>query len=55
MEIRDRILTNFDKAANLPAGPERDRLLTFVVVGGGFAGIEVFAEMRSLASALLKY
>lgn len=53
--IRDRILTNFDKAANLPAGPERDRLLTFVVIGGGFAGIEVFGEMRSLASALLKY
>ncbi len=53
--IRNRILTNFDKAANLPAGPERDRLLTFVVIGGGFAGIEVFGEMRSLASALLKY
>jgi len=53
--IRDAILTNFDKAANLPAGPERDRLLTFVVVGGGFAGIEVFAEMRGLASSLLQY
>jgi NADH dehydrogenase len=52
--IRDRIMSNFDKAANLPAGPERERLLTFVVVGGGFAGIEVFAEMRSLASALVK-
>ena len=52
--VRDRILTNFDKASNLPAGPERDRLLTFVVVGGGFAGIEAFAEMRSLASALLR-
>ncbi|MFD1714349.1 NAD(P)/FAD-dependent oxidoreductase [Amnibacterium flavum] len=52
--IRDRIMTNFDKAATLPAGPERDRLLTFVVVGGGFAGIEVFAEMRSLASDLVK-
>src|SRR5690606_23264289 len=53
--IRDAILTNFAKAANLPAGPERDRLLTFVVVGGGFAGIEVFGEMRSLASSLLRY
>ncbi len=52
--VRDRILTNFDKASNLPAGPERDRLLTFVVVGGGFAGIEAFAEMRSLASYLVK-
>lgn len=52
--VRDRILTNFDKAATLPAGPERDRLLTFVVVGGGFAGIEAFAEMRSFASYLVR-
>ena len=51
--IRDRILANFDRAALLPAGPERDRLLTVVVVGGGFAGIEVFAELRSLASDLI--
>ncbi|MFM8927282.1 MAG: NAD(P)/FAD-dependent oxidoreductase [Rhodoluna sp.] len=55
IEIRNRILSNFDKAANLPVGPARDRLLTFVVVGGGFAGIEVFAEMRNLASYLLRY
>ncbi|MGV8876707.1 MAG: NAD(P)/FAD-dependent oxidoreductase [Rhodoglobus sp.] len=53
VEVRDRLLSNFDKAANLPAGPERDRLLTFVVVGGGFAGIEAFGEMRSFASSLL--
>ncbi|SKB02789.1 NADH dehydrogenase [Agreia bicolorata] len=52
--IRDRILTNMDKAAGLPAGPERDRLLTVVVVGGGFAGIEIFAELRSFVSGLLK-
>jgi NADH:ubiquinone reductase (H+-translocating) len=51
--IRDRIIANFEKASNLTPGPERERLLTFVVVGGGFAGIEVFAEMRGLASALL--
>ena len=55
VEVRDRMLTNFDKAANLPAGPERSKLLTFVVVGGGFAGIEAFAEMRSLATYLLRY
>jgi NADH dehydrogenase len=53
--IRDRVLENFDKAASLPAGPERARLLNFVVVGGGFAGIEVFAELRSFASSLLKF
>jgi NADH dehydrogenase len=54
MSIRDRILDNFERASTLPAGPERDRLLTTVVVGGGFAGIEIFGELRSLASALLK-
>ena len=52
--IRDRLMSNFDLASTLPAGPERDRLLTVVVVGGGFAGIEVFAELRSLASSLVK-
>lgn len=51
--VRDRLIDNFHRAALLPAGPERDRLLTVVVVGGGFAGIETFAELRGLASALL--
>lgn len=55
IEIRNRIMTNLDKATNLPAGPARERLLTFVVVGGGFAGIETYAEMRSLVSYLLRY
>ncbi len=53
--VRDRIFTNFEKASNLPPGRERDRLLTFVVVGGGYAGIETYAEMRSIASYLLRY
>jgi NADH dehydrogenase len=52
--IRDRLMSNFDKASMLPPGPDRDRLLTVVVIGGGFAGIEAFAELRSLASALVK-
>lgn len=53
--VRDRLIDNFNRAANLPEGPERDRLLTFVLVGGGFAGIETIAELRSLASALLRF
>ncbi len=52
--VRDRLIDNFSKAANLPAGKERARLLTVTVVGGGFGGIETFAELRSLASGLLK-
>ena len=51
--IRDTIIDNFNRASTLAPGPERSRLLTFVVVGGGFAGIEAFAEMRSLATSLL--
>jgi len=52
--IRDRLTQNFIKASNLPVGdPLRARLLTVVVVGGGFAGIEVLGELRSFASSLV--
>jgi NADH dehydrogenase len=53
MWIRDRMTANFAKASTMKPGPERDRLLTTVVVGGGFAGIELFGELRSFASALV--
>ncbi|MCK9794741.1 NAD(P)/FAD-dependent oxidoreductase [Isoptericola sp. 4D.3] len=51
--IRDRLLTSFDRAASLPRGPERQRLLTVTFVGGGFSGVEGFAELLSLAHDLL--
>ncbi|WP_413318860.1 NAD(P)/FAD-dependent oxidoreductase [Agrococcus sp. 1P02AA] len=51
--VRDRLISNFAKAAALPVGPERDRLLTVTVVGGGFAGIETIAELRDFATHLL--
>ena len=52
--IRDRLLTAFDQASALPPGPDRTRLLSFTFVGGGFAGVEGFGELLSLATALLK-
>ncbi|GAA2228257.1 FAD-dependent oxidoreductase [Promicromonospora sukumoe] len=52
--IRDALLTAFDRAALLPPGIERRRLLTVTVVGGGFTGVEVFGELLSLATALLR-
>lgn len=56
IEVRDRMIGNFDRASSLPEGSKlRARLLTTVVVGGGFAGIEIFAELRSLATYLLRY
>ncbi|MEU1232277.1 NAD(P)/FAD-dependent oxidoreductase [Streptomyces sp. NPDC005828] len=52
--IRDRLLTSFDRAAGLPRGPERSKLLTVTVVGGGFSGVEGFGELLALATALLE-
>ncbi|MBT1034806.1 NAD(P)/FAD-dependent oxidoreductase [Canibacter sp. lx-45] len=52
--VRDRLFGNFERAAALPKGSaERERLLTVTVVGGGFAGIETIAELRSAANDLL--
>jgi len=53
--IRNRLLASFDRAANLPLGRDRRRLLTAVVVGGGFSGVEGFGELFSLALSLLRY
>ena len=56
VEVRNRLVGNFDRAAALPKNSKlRQRLLTTVVVGGGFAGIETFAELRSAATHLLRY
>ncbi|HEY3466552.1 MAG TPA: FAD-dependent oxidoreductase, partial [Amycolatopsis sp.] len=52
--IRDRLLTSFDRAATLPPGSQRQKLLTVTVVGGGFSGVEGFAELLSLATSLLR-
>jgi NADH dehydrogenase len=52
--VRDRVLANFDRASNLPDGQLKRRLLTFAVIGGGFAGIETFAELRNLVSFLVR-
>lgn len=53
--VRNRLLAAFDQASNLSAGAERKRLLTVTFVGGGFAGVEGFGELLSLATALLRF
>ena len=56
VEIRNRMVGNFERAAALPKNSKtRRRLLTTVVVGGGFAGVEAFAELLSAATALVRY
>ncbi|CUA68172.1 NADH dehydrogenase [Rhizoctonia solani] len=47
--IRQRILSNFERAALPTTSPsERDRLLHFAVVGGGATGVEFAAELHDL-------
>ncbi|AMD21742.1 HFL114Wp [Eremothecium sinecaudum] len=46
-DIRTKIMNNIERAATLsPNDPERKRLLSFVVVGGGPTGVEFAAELR---------
>lgn len=53
--IRSRLIHNFDTAASLPKdSPARRRLLTAVVVGGGFSGVECFAEICDLVRIMLR-
>ena len=54
VSIRDRLLSSFDRAAMLPPGPARQKLLTVTFVGGGFSGVEGFGETLALATALLR-
>jgi len=53
--VRDAVLTAFDQAASLPSGTERQRRLSVTFIGGGFAGVEGFAEVLSLARALVRF
>ncbi|MCL1870496.1 MAG: NAD(P)/FAD-dependent oxidoreductase [Promicromonosporaceae bacterium] len=52
--VRDRVVTAFARAAELPAGPERAKALTVTVVGGGFTGVELFGELMALGKDLLR-
>jgi len=53
--VRDRLMGNFNRASNLHDTPLKRRLLNVTVVGGGFAGVETVAELRSLSSYLVRY
>src|SRR4051794_39547068 len=52
--VRSRLLLAFERAERLPAGPERDAELTFVVVGGGPTGVEMAGQIGELARDTLR-
>jgi NADH dehydrogenase len=55
IHLRNHVLGRIARAATTEDAFQRRRLLTFVFVGGGFAGIEAFAELEDMARAALRY
>src|SRR5262245_28773062 len=53
-EIRRRLLSSFEEAERRPAGPERERYTTFVIVGGGATGVELAGAISELARHTLR-
>jgi NADH:ubiquinone reductase (H+-translocating) len=53
--LRNHIMDRLDVAAVTPDPSVRKASLTFVFVGGGFAGIEALAEMEDVVRSALKY
>lgn len=52
--LRNRVLTRIEDAASTWDAERRRRLLTFVFVGGGFAGVEAIAELEDMARATVR-
>ncbi|WP_061960797.1 NAD(P)/FAD-dependent oxidoreductase [Demequina flava] len=55
INLRNTVLGRIARAATTEDPHVRRRLLTFVFVGGGFAGIEAYAETEDMARAALRY
>lgn len=53
--LRNRLLSHLELADFTPDEAARRRLLTFVFVGGGYAGTEAAAELHAMAHDALRY
>jgi NADH:quinone reductase (non-electrogenic) len=54
IHLRNDVLARLEAAAETTDPDRRRALLTFVVVGGGYAGVEALAELEDLSRAALK-
>ncbi|MGW0518516.1 NAD(P)/FAD-dependent oxidoreductase [Crossiella sp. NPDC003009] len=55
IHLRNHVLSRLDVASTTEDEVLRRRALTFVVVGAGYAGIEVFGELEDMARAALRH
>jgi NADH:quinone reductase (non-electrogenic) len=53
--LRSRLITNLEDADFECSSEDRSRLLTVVVVGGGFAGVETIASVNDFVREAIRY
>ncbi|MGW6280026.1 NAD(P)/FAD-dependent oxidoreductase [Kribbella sp. NPDC055071] len=53
--LRNKVLDRLDVASSQPDPTLRKSALTFVFIGGGYAGIEAFAELEDMARYATRY
>jgi NADH dehydrogenase len=53
--LRNRVIAALEQAVVTPPGPERERLLTFAVVGGGYTGCECAGELVDFFHSIIPY
>ena len=53
--LRNHVLSRMDEAASTEDPELRRRLLTFMVVGGGYAGVEALAELADMSRYASRY
>ncbi|HEY3000933.1 MAG TPA: NAD(P)/FAD-dependent oxidoreductase [Kribbellaceae bacterium] len=53
--LRNKVLDRLDVASSQPDEALRRSALTFVFVGGGYAGVEAFAELEDMARYATRY
>ena len=53
--LRNHVLSRLDLAASTPDPERRRSALTFVFVGGGYAGVEAMAELEDMARYATRY
>ena len=53
--LRNHIIDLFERADVETAAPRKRSLLTFVVVGGGLVGVELFGELTAFVDGIVPY
>lgn len=48
LKVRRHIIDSYEMASRLPSGKEREKQLHFVIIGGGYTGVEMAGQLADL-------